>query len=397
VEERLLKLAEYCETFPLNYIIRGDSRTGIIAAGVAFNHAREVFPQAAFLKLTMTYPLPKRLIKEFAAQVDKLMVIEELDPFVEEQIKAMGIEVIGKDFIPLTGELSPDIIEKAAVKAGLLPERIKIKTESEEPRLPGRPPLLCPGCPHSGIFYVLSSLGQRSNLPGKTKKEPKLIITGDIGCYTLGASPPLNAMDTCACMGAGIGQALGMEKAGENEKIVAVIGDSTFLHSGITGLVNAVYNKGKITLIIMDNRTTAMTGHQEHPGTGITAQGETSEIIELEPLVRGIGVDDVKVINAWDMKALRIGVKYSIYNDGLSVIIVRGSCAVKQKKSGTMFIDEAMCTRCNSCLMLGCPAIRKQDDRIFIDASLCFGESCSLCSQICPRKAIKTENGDAAV
>ncbi|MFC1846621.1 indolepyruvate ferredoxin oxidoreductase subunit alpha [Chloroflexota bacterium] len=397
VEERLLKLAEYCETFSLNRIIDGDRRTGIISAGIAFNHAREVFPQAAFLKLTMTYPLPQRLIKEFAAQVDKLLVVEELDPFMEEQIKAMGIDVTGKEFIPLTGELSPDIIKKAAICAGILTEKIEIETDDRQPKLPGRPPLLCPGCPHSGIFYVLSNLGQRSSLPGKDKKEPKLIITGDIGCYTLGASPPLSAMDTCACMGAGIGQALGMEKAGENEKIVAVIGDSTFLHSGITGLVNAVYNKGKITVIILDNRTTAMTGHQEHPGTGITAQGEATRIIELEPLVRGIGVEDIKVIDAWDIKALRASVKDSIYNDELSVIIVRGACAVGKKETGAMLVDEKLCNRCNSCLMLGCPAIRKQDDQTIIDASLCAGESCALCLQVCPRKAIKTENDDAAV
>ncbi len=397
MEERLLKLAEYCETLPLNKIIEGDGRIGIITAGVAYSHACEVFTEASFLKLAMAYPLPKRLIKRFAAQVDKLLVIEELDPFMEEQIKAMGIDVIGKDFIPLTGELSPDIIEEAAVKAGLLSQKIETKVDYKEPKLPARPPLFCPGCPHSGTYHVLSGLGQRSNLPGKTKKEPKLVITGDIGCYTLGALPPLNAMDTCACMGAGIGQALGMEKAGENERIVAVIGDSTFLHSGITGLVNAVYNKGRITVIILDNRTTAMTGHQEHPGTGVTAQGETTAITELEPLVRGIGVEDVKVINAWDIKTLRAGIKDSIYSDELSVVIVRGACAVRKKKSGAIFVDEKLCNRCNSCLMLGCPAIRKQDDRIVIDASLCAGESCSLCVQICPRKAIKTEADDAAV
>jgi len=345
----------------------------------------------------MTYPLPQRLIKEFAEKVDKLLVIEELDPFMQEQIKAMGIDVIGKEFIPLTGELSPDIIEEAAVNAGILPERVEIKTDSEQPKLPARPPVFCPGCPHSGTFYVLSGLGQRSSLPGKARKEPKLVITGDIGCYTLGALPPLNAMDSCACMGAGIGQALGMEKAGEGDKIIAVIGDSTFLHSGITGLINAVYSKGKITIIILDNRTTAMTGHQEHPGTGITAQGEATAIIELEPLVRGIGIDDVKVIDAWDLKAIRAGVKDSIYNDELSVIIVRGACAVRKKKTAAMFVDEKLCNRCNSCLMLGCQAIRKQDDKIIIDASLCVGESCSLCAQVCPRKAIKTENGNAAI
>ncbi len=397
VEERLIKLAEYSEDFPLNYVIEGDKHMGIVAAGVAFNYAREVFPQATFLKLTMTYPLPEKLIREFAARVYRLLVIEELDPFMEEQIKAMGIKATGKEFIPLTGELSPDAIETVAIRADILPGKVKTGTGDEETGLPGRPPVLCPGCPHSGIFYVLSRLGQRSGLPHKATKEPQLIITGDIGCYTLGALPPLCAMDSCACMGAGIGQALGMEKASEDKRIIAVIGDSTFLHSGITGIVNAVYNMAKTTIIILDNRTTAMTGHQEHPGTGITAQGDATKAIELELLVRGTGVEDVKTIDAWDVRALRAGVKDAIYNDRLLVIIVRGSCAIKKQATGVMFVDDRLCNRCLSCLQLGCPAISKREDTIVIDASLCAGRSCSLCQQICPKKAIITDKGNATL
>ncbi|MCJ7769633.1 MAG: indolepyruvate ferredoxin oxidoreductase subunit alpha, partial [Dehalococcoidales bacterium] len=201
VEERLIKLADFCESFPLNQIIEGRSDIGIVSSGIAYQYAREVFPEASFLKLTMTYPLPQKMIHRFAAQVDKLIVVEELDPFIQEHIQAMGIKVIGKEFIPRVGELNPDIIEAACIRAGLLPEKPGRKAEVKKQKLPGRPPLLCPGCPHSGIFYVLSSLGQRSRLPGKAYRKPKLIITGDIGCYTLGAYPPLSAMDTCACMG----------------------------------------------------------------------------------------------------------------------------------------------------------------------------------------------------
>jgi len=390
IEERLAKLAEYAEGFPLNIIIKGDKKLGVITSGVAYQYAREVFPQASFLKLAMTYPLPQKLIHGFAAQVDRLLVIEELEPFIQEQVKAMGIRVVGKEFIPRMGELNPDIIEAAGIKAGLLEKEI-IK-DIPVPKLPGRPPLLCPGCPHSGVFYVLSNLGQRQSLPGKAKKEPRLIITGDIGCYTLGASPPLSAMDTCACMGAGIGQALGLEKAGVGDKVIAVIGDSTFLHSGITGLVNAVYNKGQITIIIMDNRTTAMTGHQEHPGTGITAQGYEGNMVDMEALVRGVGVEDVRAIDAWDIKALRSSIKSAIDSPHISVIIARGGCAVRTKRrSAPMVVDEDLCNRCNLCLMLGCPAIQKEAERIYIDKTLCAGEACGLCRQLCPQKAIKPQ------
>ncbi len=392
VEERLVKLANYSEAFPLNQIFMDGHDIGIVSSGVAYQYAREVFPKASFLKLTMTYPLPQKLIQKFAAQVDRLMVIEELDPFIQEQIRAMGIKAMGKEFIPRVGELNPDIVEAAGRSAGLLPRSPKRKEKDKKQKLPARAPLLCPGCPHSGIFYVLSSLGQRYRLPGKAIKDSKLIITGDIGCYTLGAYPPLSAMDTCACMGAGIGQALGMEKAGVNDKVVAVIGDSTFLHAGITGLVNAVYNKGHITLIILDNRITAMTGHQEHPGTGITAQGKETRAIGLEPLARGIGVNDVTVVDAWDLKALKASVKSSLDSSELSVIIVHGACSVHvPRRCNPRVIDADRCNQCNLCLMLGCPAIQKKPGQIYIDTSLCVGDSCTLCQQLCPRQAISPQ------
>jgi len=388
MEERLGKLAAYADSFPLNQIVIGDRRLGIVSSGVAYQYARQVFPEASFLKLTLSYPLPPELLKRFAATVDRLLVIEELDPFLEENIRILGLEVTGKKIFPITGELSPDVIQQAAVKAGLLAAPARKKTQAA-PQLPGRPPLLCPGCPHSGIYFVLSSLGQRSSLPGKPKRPPKLIITGDIGCYTLGANPPLSALDTCACMGAGIGQALGMKRAGLAEKVIAVIGDSTFLHSGITGLVNAVYNQGQITIIILDNRTTAMTGHQEHPGTGVTAQGQETTAVDLAQLARSIGAEDVKVIDAFDIKALRAGVKDSLDNPQLSVIIVRGNCAVRlPKRSHPRVIDQDKCNKCGLCLLIGCPAIRKEDESISIDITLCAGDACGICQQVCPQQAI---------
>ncbi|MFQ6122320.1 MAG: indolepyruvate ferredoxin oxidoreductase subunit alpha [Dehalococcoidales bacterium] len=395
IEERLIKLAAYAETFPLNQLLWGDHHLGIVASGVAYQYAREVFPKACFLKLGMTYPLPQNLLRHFTSQVDRVIVIEELDPFLQENIQAMGIRVSGKEFIPRLGELSPDIIEEASRNAGLLGGSSFQQVEAA-PELPRRPPLLCSGCPHTGIFFVLSTIGQRAKLPkakGKTPKESKLIITGDIGCYTLGAYPPLLAMDTCACMGASIGQALGMEKAGIRNKVVAVIGDSTFLHSGITGLVNAAYNMGQITIIILDNSTTAMTGHQEHPGTGISAQGKETKKIELEQLIRGAGVNDVKVVDAFNMKALRDSVRSSLDNPELSVIIVRGACSVRvPTRPEPRVIDTERCNLCGICLLLGCPAIQSDDERVYIDTALCVGDACTICQQLCPPKAISPQS-----
>ncbi|MFC1915745.1 indolepyruvate ferredoxin oxidoreductase subunit alpha [Chloroflexota bacterium] len=395
IEERLVKLASYAETSPLNRVLWGKRHLGVVSSGVAYQYAREVFPEASFLKLGMTYPLPQNLLRNFASQVDRLIVIEELDPFLQENIQAMGIEVSGKEFIPRLGELNPDIIEEASRSAGLLAGTPSRQVEATR-ELPGRPPLLCPGCPHTGLFFVLSSIGQRTRSAKskeKTPGEPKLIITGDIGCYTLGAYPPLLAMDTCACMGASIGQALGMEKAGVSNKVVAVIGDSTFLHSGITGLVNAVYNQGQITIIILDNGTTAMTGHQEHPGTGISAQGKETGAVELERLVRGTGVNDVKVVDAFNLKELRTSVKSSLDKPEVSVIIVRGACSVRVPKRGeARALDTERCNLCNVCLQLGCPAIQREDERIYIDTVLCVGDTCTLCQQLCPRQAIAPQS-----
>ncbi len=398
IEDRLVKLTDYSESFPYNKLLPGDRRLGIVTSGVAYQYAKEVFTDASFLKLGMTYPLPEKLIRQFAAQIDRMIVIEELDPFLQENIQAMGLKVTGKEFIPRVGELNSRIVEEAAYSASLLeklPDAHK-QAPHPPPGLPGRPPLLCPGCPHTGIFFVLSTMGQRSKLlddQGKSEKESKLIITGDIGCYTLGAYPPHRALDTTACMGAGIGQALGMEKAGVDNKVVAVIGDSTFLHSGITGVVDAIYNKGTFTIAILDNGTTAMTGHQSHPGTGISAQGINTQAVEIEQLVRGIGVHDVKVVDAFNIKNLRTAVKDSINNPELSIIIVRGACSVRiRERSGISKIDIETCDMCGTCLKIGCRAIQKDAETIQIDSTLCVGDACTICQQLCPRKAISPVN-----
>jgi len=344
----------------------------------------------------MTHPLPENLIRRFASQVARLIVIEELDPFLEDCIRAMGLAATGKDFVPRTGELNSGIIEAAASTAGLLPS-VSSLPAIVAPELPKRPPLLCSGCPHSGFFYVLGSLSKRLDSSGSKSnrvKEPAITVTGDIGCYTLGTYPPLNGMDTCACMGASIGQALGMEKAGVNpERVVAVIGDSTFLHSGITPLVNAVYNEAKVTIVILDNRTTAMTGHQEHPGTGISAQGKETRAIELEPLVRGIGVKDVRTVDAFNLKDLRVTLKSSLDNPEVSVIIVRGACSVHSGgRNESRVVTTGKCNLCGLCLQIGCPAIQRDNERIDIDPTLCAGEVCTVCQQVCPHMAIVPES-----
>jgi indolepyruvate ferredoxin oxidoreductase alpha subunit len=392
VEERIARLASFAETFPLNRVLWGERSLGIVTSGVSYQYAREVFPKASFLKLGMVYPLAENLIRHFAAQVDRLIVIEELDPFLEENIRAIGVKVSGKEFIPRVGELSPDIIAEGARRSGLLDENPTQARVEMAAGLPKRPPLLCPGCPHTGLFFVLSSLGKRSRPPkskGRAPRETRLIITGDIGCYTLGAYPPLSAMDTCACMGASIGQALGMEKAGSDRKVVAIIGDSTFLHSGITPLVDAVYNMGQLTVVILDNGTTAMTGHQPHPGCGISAQGKQTRAVELERLVRGMGISDVRVVSAFDIGGLRTALRSSLASSELSVVIVRGACSVRLPRGvEPRAVDTAKCNQCEICLLIGCPAIQREGDKIYIEATLCVGASCTICQQVCPQRAI---------
>ena len=388
---RLARLREYGEDCGVNYEITGDNELGVIGSGVAFNYAREVLRGASFLKLGLSYPLPEHLIRRFAAKVKTLVVAEELEPLMEEQIKAMGLVVHGKDVLPQTGEFSADIVRRAAITAGWIKGPTETRSEFSSPRdLPARPPLLCPGCPHTGLFFTLSSLGLRKPQP---HGQSGLIITGDIGCYTLGAYQPLAAMDTCACMGAGIGQAQGLEWAGVPQKVISVIGDSTFMHSGITSLINAVYNRSQGVVVILDNGTTAMTGHQPHPGSGITAQGQTSTPVSLEALIHGAGVEKTFTVDAFDLGAIRSALKEAMDHPGLAVIIVRGPCAVAVRtRAQALMVDEAKCNRCGVCLRLGCPAMQTIDGQIVISATHCTG--CGLCGQLCVRGAIgRTEGG----
>ncbi|MBI4304802.1 MAG: indolepyruvate ferredoxin oxidoreductase subunit alpha, partial [Chloroflexi bacterium] len=405
MEERIRQLAEFAETFPFNRIEPGDPSMGIISSGVAYQYAREVFPDASYLKLCMSYPLPTRLVKEFASQVERLIVVEELDPFLEEMVRALGLEVTGKEIFPIVGEFNPDVIERSARTAGLLdaapaPLDPLPKGQSSALPLPARPPVLCPGCPHSAAFYALKRLGfyrgvhdpdapPDRQVLGQLKRSGA-IITGDIGCYTLAVLPPLLALDTTACMGASIGQALGLEKAGVKNKVVAVIGDSTFFHSGITPLLDVVYNNGTITTVILDNSTTAMTGHQGHPGTGTDARGNPAIKVDLEMVVRGLGVRDVHVVDAFNLQQIEDTLRGCVMRDEPSVVIVRGPCALQVKPSeGRLGVDLEGCDGCAACVRVGCPAISYRDGKAYIDPAICVGEYCNVCGLACPEDAIK--------
>ena len=391
MEERIVRLQSYVEDFPLNEMVLADRKLGVISDGVAYQYAREVFKDASHLKLTTIYPFPANLIRRFAEHVEQVIVVEELDPYIEDELRRLGIEVSGKDFIPIIGELNTEIVENGAVQAGILPAPSKPRSEppAAPPQLPPRRPQLCAGCPHVATEYVLRQLGVQTQGEDKELKKGELVVTSDIGCYTLGVYPPLAALDTCACMGASIGQALGLEKAGVPNKCVAVIGDSTFMHSGITGLIDVVYSQGNTTVIILDNETTAMTGHQGHPGSGVSARGTKVPQVRLEKLAEGIGIRDVNVVDAFDIDAIKSTLKRSLDRDEPSVIIARGACTLTTKAKRTPFeVDPDECAGCLDCLDLGCPAISVADDRALIDSATCVGAACGVCAQICPQEAI---------
>lgn len=372
VEERLKKLVEYAETSPLNRIEPGDDELGIITAGTSYQYAREVFPNATFLKLGMIYPLPRKLIKDFAARVKKVVVIEELDPFIEEHVRLLGIDCVGKDVFPILGEFSPSLIRKCAVEAGLIEDKLPDPSVGQAD-LPVRPPMLCPGCGHRGVFHVL--------------REANVVVFGDIGCYTLGAAPPLGAMHTTGCMGASIGVAHGADKAGIKDRSVAVLGDSTFFHSGITPLINVLYNKGTTTCIILDNRVTAMTGHQMHPGTGYTLQKQETKEIALEDLCRGIGFSKIDVVDPYEIDTLSRILEDHLNSKEPSVIIARHQCVLYGRERHTPpTVDPDTCVNCGTCLELGCSPLTQEEDHVSINPILCNG--CGLCAQVCPAGAI---------
>ncbi len=371
IEERIRSMKAYSDASPLNVIEMGSPKLGIISSGVAYQYAKEAFPDASFLKVGLSYPLPEKLIRKFTAQVEELWVVEELDPFMEEQVKALGIDCHGKDRLPLCGELNPDIIRDAIT--GAAPD------DGAQPDLPPRPPSMCPGCPHRGMLWAL--------------KRNKCFIAGDIGCYTLGFLPPLSAIDTCLCMGAGINHAHGMATVfgPGKEKIAAVIGDSTFYHSGITGLLNLAYNKGAALIVILDNSTTAMTGSQDHPGTGITVRGERTVNLDLENLVRALGIEWVRTVDPYDVKQARKDVKEALAFEGPSVIISKAPCVLLKSRKvpgRALTVDADVCTGCKVCIGLGCPAIEFRDEKAHINET-CVG--CGVCADLCAPGAIGGE------
>lgn len=375
VEKRITDLEDWGCHQPFTRIEEGSNDVGVITAGVSYQYVKEILPDASVLKLGMVYPLPKQLIRDFAAKYTTLYVVEELDPFIEEQIRAMGIEVIGKDKLPICGELTPGRLQK-----GLFGTDMPV--EDASPELPQRPPNMCPGCPHRGVFMELN--------------KAKAYVTGDIGCYTLGFMPPLSAMDTCVCMGASIGMATGISKvlsAEEQRKVVAVIGDSTFLHTGINGLMDMVYNKSTATLIILDNSITAMTGRQENPASGYTLSEELTNQIDLEQLCRAVGVKHVTRIDPYDIELTRKTLRTEMARPEASVIITERPCVLVPRdnleKRTPLFVDHDVCVGCKACLKLGCPAITWDEEKKkpSIDKLICVG--CKVCEQTCSFDAFK--------
>lgn len=373
VEQRLQDLAGYSDRQPLlNRIEWGsDRKRGVIASGAVYQYVKEALPEVSVLKIGMSFPLPQQLIQEFAAGVEELYVVEELEPFIEDSVKAMGISVKGRELFSSCGEIFAETIREKLGDGQAAPA-------PETAGIPVRPPVLCPGCPHRGTFYMLHCLGLR--------------VSGDIGCYTLGALPPLSAMDTTICMGASITALHGMEIAEGREiaeKSVAVLGDSTFLHSGITGLLNTVYNGGTTTTLILDNSITAMTGHQQNPATGKNAKGEPAPAVDLEALCRACGVNRVQVVDPFDLKQMRKVLKEELAAAEPSVIIVRRPCVLLDRSliHPALQINYDKCKNCGSCMNIGCPAICKRKDSIMIDAAQCVG--CGLCQELCAFGAIE--------
>ena len=376
IEKRNQELAEAANTLPINRVEMNDTKIGVITSGIPYQYVKEALPEASVLKLGLVNPLPRKLIEDFASKVDTLYVVEELDPVIETQVKSWGIKAIGKEIFTVQGEYSANMIRQAILK-----EELDISKPAEAP---GRPPILCPGCPHRGVYYVLNKL--------------KIHAAGDIGCYTLGAVALLSVVDTTICMGASISSLHGMEKAKGKEYIknwVAVIGDSTFLHTGVNSLMNMMYNKATGTVIILDNSTTGMTGHQDHAATGKTLQGDPTYAIDIPALCRAIGVKNVVEVNARDIQAVEKVVKEEIAKDEVSVIITKTPCVLLDKSKKPLYQTHTdKCKKCGMCMKPGCPAMTKNaDGTISIDDTMCTG--CGLCASLCKFDAIElVKEGD---
>lgn len=370
IEKRNNELKEAADTMDINRVEMNDTKIGVITSGIPYQYVKEAIPEASVLKLGMVNPLPRKMIEEFAGKVETLYIVEELDPVIEEQVKSWGIKATGKEIFTIQGEYSANMIRQAILK-----EDLKIRKAEDVPQ---RPPILCPGCPHRSVFYVLNKL--------------KMHAAGDIGCYTLGAVAPLSVVDTTICMGASISSLHGMEKAKGKDYIknwVAVIGDSTFLHTGVNSLMNMVYNQATGTVLILDNSTTGMTGHQDHAATGKTLQGDPTYAIDIPGVCRSIGVPNVCVVNAFDIETLEKTIKEEVAKEEVSVIITRTPCVLLDKSRKPVYAaDPEKCKKCGMCMKPGCPAMtRNADGTIHIDDTMCTG--CGLCETLCKFDAIK--------
>ena len=377
VERNLAALLEYSNRSPLNRMELKGSKTGVITASIAYQYAKDVFPEdTSFLKLGLTNPLPMELIREFASRVETLYVIEELEGFMEEQIKAAGIDCIGKALVSNMYELNPQRLKEMLFGEKPVVRELPVKPVS-------RPPALCPGCPHRGFFYTMS-------------KGKDFVVAGDIGCYTLGASAPLTAMDTCICMGGGFSLAMGMSKAfeasGQKKKVFGVLGDSTFFHSGMTGAAEILYNKGSVIPVVLDNHITGMTGHQDNPGSGYTLQGDMAAAIKIEDVLRAYGYENVIIVDPQDLTAMQKAVDDALASEVPAAIIARRPCLlIKRMKHdiGKCVVDTAKCIGCRKCLKVGCPAVMVKEKKSCIDPTQCVG--CTVCAQVCPVGAISRE------
>lgn len=370
IEKRNKELAEAANTLPINRVEMNDTKIGVITSGIPYQYVKEALPNASVCKLGLVNPLPRKMIEDFASKVDKLYIVEELDPVIEEQVKSWSIECVGKDIFTVQGEYSANMIR----------ERILGETlELDQPAaVPGRPPILCPGCPHRSVYYTLKKL--------------KMHAAGDIGCYTLGAVAPLSVVDTTMCMGSSISTLHGMEKAKGKEYIknwVAVIGDSTFLHTGVNSLMNMVYNQATGTVMILDNSTTGMTGHQDHAATGKTLMGDPTYAIDIPGLCRAMGIKNVVEVNAFDIETLEKTIREEVAKDEVSVIITKSPCVLLSKEKKPLYTAHSdKCKKCGMCMKPGCPAMTKNaDGTVYIDDTMCTG--CGLCEKLCKFNAIE--------
>lgn len=370
IEKRNKELAEAANTLPINRVEMNDTKIGVITSGIPYQYVKEALPNASVCKLGLVNPLPRKMIEDFASKVDKLYIVEELDPVIEEQVKSWGIECVGKDIFTVQGEYSANMIRER-----ILGETLEI---DQPAAVPGRPPILCPGCPHRSVYYTLKKL--------------KIHAAGDIGCYTLGAVAPLSVVDTTMCMGSSISTLHGMEKAKGKEYIknwVAVIGDSTFLHTGVNSLMNMVYNQATGTVMILDNSTTGMTGHQDHAATGKTLMGDPTYAIDIPGLCRAMGIKNVVEVNAFDIETLEKTIREEVAKDEVSVIITKSPCVLLSKEKKPLYTAHSdKCKKCGMCMKPGCPAMTKNaDGTVYIDDTMCTG--CGLCEKLCKFNAIE--------